>query len=41
MQMPHWHFNVPDLFWATLSLLGMLAMVGCEAIAMRLLVGKW
>ncbi|MGA8366657.1 MAG: hypothetical protein WB716_05025 [Candidatus Acidiferrales bacterium] len=30
-----------DLLWATLALFGCLAMLGFEAVSMRLAIGKW
>jgi hypothetical protein len=41
MQALRWHVSVTDLFWAMLGLLGCLAMVGFEAISVRLFLGKW
>jgi len=41
MQALRWRLSIDDLFWATLGLFGCLAMVGFEAISMRLSMGKW
>jgi len=41
MHISHPHFQVSEMMWAAMALLGVLAMVAFEALGMRLLTGKW
>jgi hypothetical protein len=41
MAMPKLQLSFSDLLWAMLALMGCLAMLGFEAVSMRLVTGKW
>jgi hypothetical protein len=41
MAMPRLKLSFSDLFWAMLALFGCLAMLGFEAVLMRVFAGKW
>ena len=41
MHIPHPHFQMSEILWTTLALLGVLAMAAFEAVSMRLMIGKW
>lgn len=41
MHIYHWDFRAPDVWWGGLALFGCLAMTLLEAVAFRLLAGKW
>jgi hypothetical protein len=41
MNIPHPQIQFSEVMWSSMALLGVLAMAVFEAVAMRLLIGKW